>query len=248
MISKICCSLLLVIGLVMLTWTASATEPVTPDQKKAFEQIIHDYLVNNPDVLVGILKDAQAREQAQAAELAQQMVVQKRDALTNDPQSPVGGNPKGDVTLVEFFDYRCPYCKQVEPSLEAMLHEDPNLRIVYKEFPILGPPSVVASRVALAARRQGKYDEFHRAMMNTKGQITDDVIAGVARSVGLDLDKIKTDMAAPDVESVIKDDYALAQALNIRATPVFIVDDAILPGVIEIDTLRQLIANSRNHE
>ncbi len=231
-----------------MTITTARADAVTPAQKKAFEQIIHDYLVDNPDVVVEALKSAKARDDARAAEQSREMVTKNHDALVHDPDSPVGGNPNGDVTLVEFFDYSCPYCKQVEPSLEAMLVEDPKLRIVYKEFPILGPASIVASRVALAARNQGKYDAFHRAMINTKGQLSDDVIVKVAQSVGLNVDKIKVDMAAPEVAKVLKSDFELAQALNVKATPVFVIGDSVLPGAVDIDTLRRLIAEARTQE
>jgi protein-disulfide isomerase len=223
-------------------------DAVTPAQKKAFEQIIHDYLVNNPDVVVEALKSAKARDDARAADQARELVTQNQDALIHDPDSPVGGNPNGDVTMVEFFDYSCPYCKQVEPSLEAMQVADPKLRVVYKEFPILGPASIVASRVALAARKQGKYDAFHRAMINTKGQLNDDVIIKVAQSVGLDVDKIKVDMATPDVEKVLRSDFELAKALHVQATPVFVIGDTILAGAADMDTLHRLIADARAHE
>ena len=235
---------LLMLGLQMSP-AAMADATLPPDQKKAFEQLIHDYLLSHPEVLNEALATLKAEDDAKAAAAAHDALVAHRDALLNDPQSPVGGNPKGDVTLVEFFDYRCPYCKQMQPSLEALLKDDPKLRIVYKEFPILGQPSVVATQVALAARKQGKYDEFHRVMMNTKGQIDDQVIVRVAQSVGLDMDKIKADMAAPEVASVIKSDFELAKALNVRATPVFVVGDEILPGAIDIDMLKGLIANLR---
>ena len=162
----------------------AAADPLTPQQKEAVQQIIHDYLLKNPDVLIEALKAAQQRSDEKASELTKQAIVQQRAALLDDPDSPVGGNPKGDVTIVEFFDYRCPYCKQVEPALEALLKQDPKLRIVYKEFPILGPASVIASRVALAARDQGKYAAFHHAMMATKGSIDEKVILQVAASVG----------------------------------------------------------------
>jgi protein-disulfide isomerase len=114
---------------------------------------------------------------------ASQAVANHRREIFNDPSTPVGGNPQGNETIVEFFDYRCPYCKRVEPSVDAMLRQDPNLRLVYKEFPILGPVSVTAAVAALAAQRQGKYDAFHAAMMEARGNITDDTVYRIAASV-----------------------------------------------------------------
>ncbi len=148
--------------------------------------------------------------------------------------------------MVEFFDYRCPYCKQVEPSLDALLKEDGKLRIVYKEFPILGEASVYATRVALAAKKQGKYAEFHRAMMTTKGDIGDETVLNVATSLGLDIGKIKTDMSAPEIDKLIDANYALADALNIQGTPAIIVGDTLIPGAVDLDTLRKDVAAARS--
>ena len=133
--------LLLCIGLAL---AAAATVPVraadfTPDQRKAIEAIIHDYLTNNPDVMLDVLQAAQEKLKSESREKAAAALVERRRDVLDDPESPVGGNPKGDVSLVEFFDYRCPYCKQVEPALEALLTKDKQLRFVYKEFPVLGP-------------------------------------------------------------------------------------------------------------
>ena len=149
------------------------------------------------------------------------MLSDRHQEIFDDPATPVGGNPQGDVTIVEFFDYRCPYCKQVQPSLETLLDQDPKLRFVYKEMPVLGPSSVVAAHAALAARLQGKYDAFHNAMMAAKGQITDEVVYHVAGSVGLDVERLKRDMASPEVDQAVKANLALAEALDIRGTPGF---------------------------
>ncbi len=158
----------------------------------------------------------------------------------------MGGNLQGDVTLVEFFDYRCPYCKKFEPELEALIKEDPNLRVVYKKFPILGPASTFATRVALAARRQGKYDEFHRAMINAKGAMTEGAILDTAKSVGIDLEKVKAEMNAPEIDGMIKRNFELAAALKVNATPTFVIGKSVLPGVINAETLRALIASQRH--
>ncbi len=159
--------------------------------------------------------------------------------------APIGGNAKGDVTIVEFFDYRCPYCKQVEPSLDALLREDERLRVVYKEWPILGKDSVYASRVALAAVKQGKYDVFHSAMMATQGQINEEVILKVANSVGLDVAKIKADMNTAEIEDILTRNKNLAEALGIHGTPAWVIGDEMIAGAVDIATMKAKIAAVR---
>ncbi|HZB92933.1 MAG TPA: DsbA family protein [Stellaceae bacterium] len=224
---------------------ARADDALTPAQKSAVEKLIHDYLMAHPELMVDVLHAADAKLKAEKANAVKQAIAARRDELLHDQSVPAGGNPHGDVTIVEFFDYRCPYCKEVEPSIEALLQQDHKLRIVYKEFPVLGPASVYASRIALAAVKQGKYAAFHRAMMAMKGDITDDVVLKVARSVGIDLDEAKAEMNAPAIDDVIKRNYALADALDIEGTPAFIIGDTLIPGATDIDQLRQLIAEQR---
>jgi protein-disulfide isomerase len=218
-----------------------------PKDRAALDQEIHDYLMSHPDVVLDALKAGQAQADAKAADQSRRTIVTKQKELLDDPDDLVQGNPKGDVTLVEFFDYRCPYCKEVEPSLDALLKEDGKLRIVYKEFPILGEASVYATHVALAAKKQGKYAEFHRAMMATKGDINDATVLNVAQSVGLDIAKIKTDMSAPANDKLIDKNYALADALNIQGTPAIIIGDTLIPGATDLDALRKDIAASRKN-
>lgn len=224
---------------------ASAADPLTPQQKDAVEQLIRDTIANHPEIVTEALKSAQQKSDAEAAENVRHAIVDERDRLVADPASPVGGNANGDVTIVEFFDYRCPYCKEVEPSLEALLKEDRKLRIVYKEFPILGPASVYATRVALASRAQGKYDAFHHAMMAVKGNIDDEVVRRTASGVGIDMAKLDGALKASEIDRIIKGNYALADSLEITGTPAFIVGDTMVPGVADIDTLRKLVAEAR---
>jgi protein-disulfide isomerase len=224
---------------------ASLAADFTADQRKAIESIIHDYLTKNPDVLLDALQAAEDKMKGDAKDKAAQALTTRRREIFEDPDTPIAGNPNGDVSLVEFFDYRCPYCKQVEPSLEALLGEDRQLRLVYKEFPVLGPESVTASKAALAARKQGKYDAFHRAMMTLKGQINETAVYKTAESVGVDVDRLKRDMAAPEIARALKANTELADALDIRGTPGFIVGNEIVPGAIDLASLKQLIATAR---
>ena len=218
---------------------------IPSDQRQAIEGIIHDYLFKNPDVLIEALRGAKDKLNREADAEATKVLSERANEIFDDPTTPVGGNPKGDVNIVEFFDYRCPYCKEVLPTLQTVLKQDHELRFVYKEFPVLGPASVVAARVAFAAQRQGKYEAFHTAMMATKGQITDDTVYKVAGSVGLDVGRLKQDMIAPEIQQEIKANLALAVALNIHGTPGFIVGKKIVPGALDLDTLREIIAEAR---
>jgi len=147
---------------------------IAPEQRQAIEGIIHDYLMQNPDVLIEALRAAEDKANRDADAKAALVLKDRRGEVFDDPATPVGGNPQGDVTIVEFFDYRCPYCKQVQPALQTLIDQDPKLRFVYKEMPVLGAPSVTAAHAALAARLQGRYEAFHAAMMATKGQITEE--------------------------------------------------------------------------
>ncbi len=223
----------------------AAASDFTPDQQKEIEAIIGQYLKNHPDVLIDAIQAADAKLKADAKDKATQALAANRQQLYDDPLSPIAGNPNGNVTLVEFFDYRCPYCKQVEPSLEKLIGEDHQLKFVFKEFPVLGPDSEVAARVALAARKQGKYDAFHRAMMNTAGHIDETVIYKVAASVGLDMDRLKQDMTSPDIEKELKANLDLGKTLDLDGTPSFIVGSTIVPGAISAADLKQLVADAR---
>ena len=220
---------------------------LTPEQKTAIEHVVHDYLLSHPELMIDVLQAAKEQQQRQTEQHAQQVLKARRSEILDDPTSPVGGNVHGDVTVVEFFDYRCPYCKRVQPSIEVMLKEDAGLRIVYKEFPILGLPSVFATRVALAAQKQGKYDAFHRAMMATPGEaeIDEQVIIEVARSVGLDIDRMKADIRAPEIDAVLRHNFELARALAIDGTPGIIIGDEIMYGAADIETLKRAVATAR---
>src|SRR5262249_31361134 len=148
---------------------ARAADSISESDRKTLEDTLYHYMSQHPGVLLDALHRAEERVRADDEVQAHRAMSERRRDILEDPTSPVGGNPQGNVTIVEFFDYRCPYCKQMEPALESLLREDGNIRIVYKEFPILGKDSVYASHMALAAKKQGKYDAFHAAMMATKG-------------------------------------------------------------------------------
>jgi protein-disulfide isomerase len=239
-------ALWLALLLVLLLPAAAGAAGFSPEQRQEIEGIIKNYLSKNPELLLDALQAAEDKVKSQSQEKAAAALVARRQEVVNDPNTPVGGNPQGDVSLVEFFDYRCPYCKQVEPSLEALVTQDRQLRFVYKEFPVLGPASKTAARAALAARQQGKYAALHRALMALKGEFDDAAVYKTASEVGLDLDRLKHDMAAPEIDRDLKANIDLADALDIRGTPGFVIGDEIVPGAVSLDTLKQLIDAARH--
>jgi protein-disulfide isomerase len=159
-----------------------------------------------------------------------QAIANHADDLLHDPASPAIGAPGADVTIVEFFDYTCPYCKATEPRLEALLKADKGVRLVLKEFPILTPQSLIASKAGLAAARQGKYARFHQALMSYRGPLTAPVIFDTAKGAGVDLARLRRDMASPQVSDEIIADFNLARALRIFAAPAFIIDGRLMTG------------------
>jgi protein-disulfide isomerase len=176
---------------------------------------------------------AQALDQALLAyqEAADAMVASKGADLLRDPRTPVLGNANGPVPVVEFFDYQCPYCKAIEPKLEALVKDDHDVKLVIKEFPILGPASVVAAKAALAAVRQGKYEAYHNAMMAFRGKLTDDVIFDTAKDVGLDVARLRKDMEAPEIADALLANMNLARAMKMSITPGIIVGNHIYSGL-----------------
>ncbi|PWR25769.1 DsbA family protein [Zavarzinia aquatilis] len=213
--------------------------------KEEIRQIVKDYLMEHPEVIIESVQAMQAREDAAKADEAKGQIAALREKLLRDGRDQVLGNPNGDVTLVEFFDYRCGYCKQAQPTLDELIKSDPKLRVVLKEFPILGPDSLVASRAALASVAQGKYKEFHAALIASKGALGDDKIMEIAKGVGIDTDKLKAAMQDQAIAGHIDDNHALAGKLAINGTPSFIIGDQLVPGAVDLDTLKKLVAAAR---
>lgn len=216
-----------------------------PLDKEAVEKIIHEYLLDHPEVILDAIKALESKEQAASEKAALDAIQANRAALEQNAASPVGGNPKGDVTLVEFFDYNCGYCKRTHPERSAAVKGDGKVRVVYKEFPILAPSSREAAKAALAANRQGKYEAFHTALMTHEGRLDTNAIRAVAKDVGLDLKKLEQDMGDPAIEAEIKANMDLAQKLGIRGTPGFVIGNTVVPGAIEADQFVALFNAAR---
>ncbi len=236
-----------VAGLGHGTVPSHAQDSFTEPERRAIERMIRNYIMNNPEVVVESVRRMTARAEAAGREEQRLVLADLRPELEHDPGSPVGGNPDGDVTVVEFFDYRCTYCKRFLPNLVELLRKDANVRIVFKEYPILGPDSVTASRAALAARIQDEdlYMPFHAALMEARGSLSERRILDLAKEVGLDPVRLERDMAAPEIEATFSRNRAQAEALGIRGTPGFVIGDRVVPGYIDGDALAALVEEAR---
>jgi protein-disulfide isomerase len=226
---------------------ASQAEEVESDQVEVIENIVRQYLLEHPEVVVEAIRAYQAEQERLEVERQRQAIAKYRDELERDKNSYVGGNPHGDITMVEFFDYRCPYCKRVVPALHELQKQDKNLRVVYKEFPILGPESMLASRAAIASRHQGKYQAYHDALMTTRGKLTKETVLQIALEVGLDVKQLTTDMEAPEVREIIERNYLLAEALGVNSTPTFVIGGKMVKGAVPVDRLKDEISKARTN-
>ncbi len=221
------------------------TRSTAPTDKAAVEQIIQDYIKKHPEVVVDAIEAWRAKQRLAEEERAKQALVSQRDRIYNSAFSPIAGNPDGDVTVVEFFDYQCGYCKRVFGSFVKTVKQDGNVRVVFKEFPILGPASRFAAEAALASKMQGKYFEFHRALMELKTGLNPHSVLAVAKSSGLDVDRLQEDMKSSPVQDEIKRNFELAENLGIRGTPAFVIGDQLVPGAINAATMKTMIAEAR---
>lgn len=217
-------------------------------ERQAFRSEIRDYLLDNPEVLmeaIGVLEQRQAQAQAQSDS---DLVAANADAIFADGKSWTGGNPDGDVTMVEFLDYRCGYCKRAFQEVEDLIADDGNIRFIIKEFPILGPESVQASRFAIAVRKlhgDDSYKGIHDALFQMRGEVSDTSLKRVAEDAGLDAEAIFAAMDDEDVTAEIRDNHALAEQLSISGTPTFILDDEMLRGYVPLAQMQELVAATR---
>lgn len=227
---------------------ARAADPaptMTGPEKEAVESIVRDYIRAHPEIVIEAIEAWREQQRLAQEEKARQVIIAERERLFRRKNDPTAGNVSGDVTVVEFFDYNCSYCKRVlEPFLKTV-EQDGKTRVVFKEFPILGPDSRFAAEAALAARNQGRYFEFHRTLMAVQARVSRRVVLTVAKSVGLDVDKLQQDMKSPEVQAAIAENLELADALGIRGTPAFVIGEKLVPGAVDAATLKSLIADAR---
>lgn len=217
----------------------------TPEQRREIVEILRKALREDPSILRDAITALQADENARESAAASSAIRANAAALTATPGDPVAGNPQGDVTVVEFYDVRCPYCRRMLPVMADLIRQDPKLRIVYKDIPILGPGSVVGAKATLAADRQGAYLRMREALMTGPAQIDLATVKAAAGKLGLDWDRLQRDMADPAIEARIQANLRLANALGISGTPAFIIGDRLIPGAVSLADLQRSIAETR---
>lgn len=233
--------LLMTAAIAALPFAATAQE-LTDDRIK---QLALEAILENPQIIMEAVAILDEQRTSQQASENAQTLAQQRDFLLNDPNAPFIGDADAGAVIVEFFDYNCPYCKRAAADVKALLAADDDVRVVYREWPILGEGSVLAARAALAARAQGKYAEMHWAMMELRGRAEEASILAAAREIGLDLEKLIADMESEEVTAHIAESNALAQSLGFTGTPAFVIGDALVPGAVPLEELQSLVAASR---
>lgn len=217
----------------------------TPEQRQEILGIVRQALKEDPSILrdaLSALEESETQERAGAQRAA---IAAHADALFRDAADPVKGNPQGKVTLVEFFDARCGYCKQMEPAVQQLLRRQPDVRLVLKDLPILGPNSVLASRALLAAQRQGKYAELHDALLKLREEPAEPVLRREAERVGLDWARLRREMDDPAIQQRLQGNLRLAQALRVEGTPALVIGETLVPGAVDLATLERLVAEAR---
>lgn len=229
-----------------LAWAGPApAQGLTPDQREEVVRILRNALVNDPSILRDALAALQEAEDRARAEARRAAIRAEAAALLRDPADPVRGNPAGDVTIVEFFDVRCGFCRRLHPELEALIAADPGVRVVMKDLPILGPQSVVAARALLAAHRQGGYARLYDALMRLRGEPTEAAIQAEARRLGLDWARLRRDMDDPAISARLEGTLDLARRLGIEGTPALVIGDTLIPGAVDRATLARTVAEVR---
>lgn len=246
----------LVFGMSSIAVKAEELKDVTPLQKKQFEKIIHDYLVENPDVLIEASQVLQKRQQEAMQKDSKTAIAQHAEELVKGDLS-VAGNKAGNVTLVEFFDYQCIHCKKMETVVDTLMAKNKDLRVVYKEFPIFGKESELASKVAMAAAMQGKYLNVQNALFKSEGRLNDKKIMEIAKKSGVDMKKLEADLNSKKIADALKENRELAEKIRIMGTPAFVVlstpqgkfkqgaDAAFIPGAASEAALQDLINKAK---
>ena len=231
-------------ALLLLLPAAVRAAEFTPAQRAEIVDIIRQALKQDPSILRDAVTALQAEDTKRQAE-DQRAAIAAHSAALVTPQDPVAGNPHGDVTIVEFFDTRCPYCRKLEPEMEQFLKQDSGVKLVYKDLPILGPASVLGSTALLAAQRQGAYEKMREAVMKLPPDTTPAMIQQTAEGLGLDWPKLQHDMQDPAIKQRIDTNVQLARALEIQGTPALIIGQQLVPGAVDLAELRSMVAKVR---
>ncbi len=234
-------------ALLVLFALPAAAQSLSDADKDAINAQIRAYILDNPEIIVEAMQVLEQRNQDAQAQADRDLLASLGDDLTNDGYSHVAGNPDGDVTVVEFLDYRCGYCKQAHDGVQALVAGDRNIRLVIKEFPILGPDSTFAARAAMATMRQSSdlYMRLNDAFMRHRGELDQGAVMRIANSVGVDIERLSQDVQDPAIAANIRETYALARRLDISGTPAFIIGGQIVRGFLPYDDLKEIVEDQR---
>ncbi|MDD4617429.1 MAG: DsbA family protein, partial [Alphaproteobacteria bacterium] len=223
-----------------------AAQSFNDDQRKEIEGIIYEYITQkNPDALEAGLMNLQKRKQGEAESKIKEKIGTEKQKIFNDPDTPFAGNPKPAVTVTWFYDYQCGYCKSSEDALGKILKEEKDVKVVYKQFPVLGPSSMEAAKAVLASAKQGKFLAFHSALMGKKEHLTSDSIYQTAKQAGVDVEKLKKEMADKKYDEALSEMVRLGQDLGVQGTPFFVINDSYSPGALQYGDLKTMIAEAR---
>jgi len=237
----------LLIAAALAAGPALAQDVFSPEQGVAIDERVRAYLLEHPEIILEALEVLEQRRQTAEAKADEALVAELRQPLFDDGFSPVFGNPDGDVTIVEFADYRCGYCKAAHPIVSELLESDGNIRLVYKEFPILGQESMLASRVAMAALAidADGFARLHDSLLDLKGGLDEATLFRLASEAGFEEAALRRGAEGPEIAERIRANYALAQALKIEGTPAFVIGDRIVRGYVQLDQMREHVAAAR---
>jgi protein-disulfide isomerase len=235
------------IALAAAAFSLAAGAAQAQQSKEDIEKIVREYLLKNPEIIEQAIVELRKRQEQAESSARTQAIASNRELLQNSPRGVVVGNPKGNVTLVEFFDYNCGYCKRALEDVSTLIKTDPNLKVVLKELPILSPGSVEAARVSIAVRMQdpSKYWAFHRALLSGRGEANMARALAAAQAAGLDVERIKKDLTNPEVDATLAESEQLAKALAIGGTPSYVLGDTLIPGALPAERLAMAIAAVR---
>lgn len=246
-VSRIVLPYLVATSCALLAETASAQmADFSQSQEDRIKELAREYILENPEIIAEAITLLQANQESAKLERQQQNLAQIQPELINPPENTVIGNPDGKVTVVEFFDYNCGYCKSMFETVLDSMQDNDEIRLVLIEFPILGPNSVVASKAALASREQDLYGPFHQAMMSHRGSLNEATIMTLARGVGIDVNQLQKDMKDPSLDEIIDKNRAIAQQLEISGTPAFIVGSTLIPGAVSAEQFNQLVEQAQS--
>ncbi len=239
--------LLLAAALLVSPAPSYAADALNDEQKAAVEEVVRKLLIDkDPSIIFKAAENYKERMEKETSAKAKEAVKGNLDRIQKDPDSPVAGNPKGDVTVVEFFDYNCGYCKMARDGIAKLLDEDKNVRVVFKELPIFGESSVEIAKIALAGAKQGKYVEFHMALMSAKERMTREAALKIAGTIGLDVKKLEKDSKDEKIAKILETNQQLAKDVSIYGTPAFVVGDKLFSGAIPYADLKKAVEAERS--